>query len=97
MSKIVFIRHTTRRKEVDEHDVFMAGSPAARWSPPFEAMNGSARQRFRPDDWNIYWPRRRDGDNSYSDGAATARLIRDAIIPVCQYFAYLEVGEAVRA
>jgi uncharacterized sporulation protein YeaH/YhbH (DUF444 family) len=33
------------------------------------------------------------GDNSHADGAATAQLLKDDILPVSQYFAYLEVGE----
>ena len=93
--EIVFIRHTDQAEEVDEDTFFH--SPATGGtvvSSAFEAMKRIVAQRYRPDDWNIYAAQASDGDNSYSDGAATARLIRDAIIPVCQYFAYLEVGEA---
>jgi uncharacterized sporulation protein YeaH/YhbH (DUF444 family) len=49
--------------------------------------------RYRPDDWNIYAAQASDGDNSYADGAATERLLTGSILPACQYFAYLEVGD----
>src|SRR5262249_15824773 len=47
-----------------------------------------------PADWNIYAAQASDGDNAYSDGEAAARLLTKNILPVCQFFAYLEVGEA---
>ena len=93
--EIVFIRHTDQAEEVDEDTFFH--SPATGGtvvSSAFEAMRRVVAQRYRPEDWNIYAAQASDGDNSYSDGALTARLLREAIVPVCQYFAYLEVGEA---
>ena len=51
------------------------------------------KTRFRPGDWNIYAAQVSDGDNPYSDGETTASLLRNAILPAVQYFAYLEVGE----
>jgi uncharacterized protein len=49
--------------------------------------------RFNPDDWNIYVAQASDGDNAYSDNTATEQLLRRAIFPVCQHFAYIQVGE----
>jgi uncharacterized sporulation protein YeaH/YhbH (DUF444 family) len=65
-------------------------------SSALEAMQAIIAKRYRPDDWNIYAAQASDGDNSYSDEGATARLLTEAILPVSQYFAYLEVGEADR-
>ena len=93
--EIVFIRHTDRAEEVDERTFFH--SPATGGtvvSSAFEAMRRIVEERYPPDDWNIYAAQASDGDNSYSDGALTAGLLRDHILPVCQYFAYLEVGDA---
>ena len=42
--------------------------------------------------WNIYAAQASDGDNTASDNERTAELLTDAILPVCQYYAYLEVG-----
>jgi uncharacterized sporulation protein YeaH/YhbH (DUF444 family) len=93
--EIVFIRHTDRAEEVDEQTFFH--SPATGGtvvSSAFEAMRRIVEDRYPPEDWNIYAAQASDGDNSYSDGALTAGLLRDHILPASQYFAYLEVGDA---
>ena len=93
--EIVFIRHTDRAEEVDEQTFFH--SPATGGtvvSSAFETMRRIVEQRYPPEDWNIYAAQASDGDNSYSDGALTAQLLGEKILPVSQYFAYLEVGDA---
>ena len=57
-------------------------------------MHDIVRSRFRPADWNIYAAQASDGDNSISDSARTGQFLTEAILPVSQFFAYLEVGEA---
>ena len=95
--EIVFIRHTDRAEEVDEETFFHGPAPAARWSRPrCEEMHEIVRERFRPADWNIYAAQASDGDNSDSDSDAHGPLLTEKILPVCQYFAYLEVGESRR-
>src|SRR6202167_1479872 len=93
--EIVFIRHTNRAEEVDE-DTFFHGpaSGGTMVSSALQAMHEIVRSRFRPADWNIYAAQASDGDNSISDGAVTGRLLTDMILPVSQFFAYLEVGES---
>jgi uncharacterized sporulation protein YeaH/YhbH (DUF444 family) len=93
--EIVFIRHTDRAEEVDE-DTFFHGpaSGGTLVSSALMAMHEIVRSRFRPADWNIYAAQASDGDNSYSDGDAASRLLTEMILPVSQFFAYLEVGEA---
>jgi uncharacterized sporulation protein YeaH/YhbH (DUF444 family) len=91
--EIVFIRHTDRAEEVDEETFFRGTATGGTLvSSALEAMRGIIAMRYRPADWNIYAAQASDGDNSHSDGAATARLLRE-ILPLCQYFAYLEVGD----
>jgi uncharacterized protein len=93
--EIVFIRHTDRAEEVDE-DTFFHGpaSGGTLVSSALQAMHDIVRARFRPADWNIYAAQASDGDNSFSDGEVAGRLLTDSILPVVQFFAYLEVGEA---
>jgi uncharacterized sporulation protein YeaH/YhbH (DUF444 family) len=93
--EIVFIRHTDRAEEVDE-DTFFHGpaSGGTLVSSALMAMHEIVRSRFRPADWNIYAAQASDGDNSQSDGAAVSRLLTEMILPVSQFFAYLEVGES---
>jgi uncharacterized protein len=93
--EIVFIRHTDRAEEVDEDTFFRdPASGGTLVSSALEAMHEIVRTRYRPADWNIYAAQASDGDNSYSDGELTGRLLADLILPVTQFFAYLEVGES---
>src|SRR3954453_19342593 len=92
--EIVFIRHTDRAEEVDEQTFFYGpASGGTLVSSALQAMHDIARSRFKPADWNIYAAQASDGDNSYADGEVTSRLLTDKILPVSQFFAYLEVGE----
>ena len=93
--EIVFIRHTDRAEEVDEQTFFYGpASGGTLVSSALQAMNEIVRARFRPSDWNIYAAQASDGDNSISDSEPVARILTGSILPVCQFFAYLEVGEA---
>src|SRR5271154_2461198 len=93
--EIVFIRHTDRAEEVDENTFFHGpASGGTLVSSALQAMHEIVRSRFRPADWNIYAAQASDGDNSNSDGPAVGRLLTETILPVSQFFAYLEVGES---
>jgi uncharacterized protein len=93
--EIVFIRHTDRAEEVDENTFFHGpASGGTLVSSALQAMHEIVRSRFRPADWNIYAAQASDGDNSSSDSAAVSRLLTEMILPVTQFFAYLEVGES---
>ena len=93
--EIVFIRHTDRAEEVDEQTFFYGpASGGTLVSSALQAMHEIVRSRFRPSDWNIYAAQASDGDNSISDSDAVARILTESILPVSQFFAYLEVGEA---
>ena len=92
--EIVFIRHTDRAEEVDEETFFHgAASGGTLVSSALQAMHDIVRSRFRPADWNIYAAQASDGDNSHADGEVAGRLLTEMILPVSQFFAYLEVGQ----
>ena len=93
--EIVFIRHTDRAEEVDEQTFFYGpASGGTMVSSALAAMHEIVRSRFRPSDWNIYAAQASDGDNSSADGEIAGRILTEQILPVSQFFAYLEVGEA---
>ena len=92
--EIVFIRHTDRAEEVDEETFFRGpASGGTLVSSALETMRDIIKTRYRASDWNIYAAQASDGDNPQSDGETTASLLSHSILPACQYFAYLEVGE----
>jgi len=91
--EIVFIRHTHEAKEVDEETFFNSPETGGTVvSSALREMQRIVEERYSPDAWNIYAAQASDGDNSPNDGTTSAALLRDAILPVCQYYAYLEVG-----
>ncbi|MGO4526436.1 YeaH/YhbH family protein [Microvirga sp. 2MCAF35] len=91
--EIVFIRHTHEAKEVDEETFFNSPETGGTVvSSALREMQRIVEERYSPDAWNIYAAQASDGDNSPNDGATSATLLRNVILPVCQYYAYLEVG-----
>jgi uncharacterized sporulation protein YeaH/YhbH (DUF444 family) len=91
--EIVFIRHTHEAKEVDEETFFNSPETGGTVvSSALREMQRIVEERYSPDSWNIYAAQASDGDNSPNDGSTSAALLRDVILPVCQYYAYLEVG-----
>jgi uncharacterized sporulation protein YeaH/YhbH (DUF444 family) len=54
-------------------------------------------ERYPPGAWNIYAAQASDGDNYTGDTAECLRLLRSEIMPLSQYFAYIEVREKQEA
>jgi uncharacterized sporulation protein YeaH/YhbH (DUF444 family) len=92
---VVFIRHTHEAKEVDEDTFFHSReSGGTVVSTALEEMARIVHDRFPANQWNIYAAQASDGDNLPMDNPNTLNLLRNAILPLCQYYAYLEVGHA---
>ena len=91
---IVFIRHTHEAKEVDEETFFYSTETGGTVvSTALEQMRQIIASRYSPAEWNIYGAQASDGDNTAGDNERTALLLSQLVLPVCQYFAYLEVGD----
>jgi uncharacterized sporulation protein YeaH/YhbH (DUF444 family) len=91
---IVFIRHTHLAREVDEETFFMSTDTGGTVvSTAFEEMLRVVAARFPKDQWNIYAAQASDGDNASNDNAKVAGLLKQKILPLCQYFAYIEVKQ----
>lgn len=91
--EVVFIRHTHRAEEVDEDTFFHSPETGGTVvSTALEEMMKVVTSRFHPEDWNIYAAQASDGDNLGADTDKTLALLTGQILPICQYFAYLEVA-----
>lgn len=91
--EVVFIRHTDRAEEVDEDTFFYSQETGGTLvSSALEKMRTVVVERYRPSDWNIYVAQASDGDNQTSDNPRVVALMQEAILPIAQYVAYLEVG-----
>jgi uncharacterized sporulation protein YeaH/YhbH (DUF444 family) len=90
---LVFIRHTETAEEVDEKTFFTdPRSGGTVVSSALEEFVRIQRERYPEDIWNIYAAQASDGDNASSDTHKTVSILENDILPVVQYFAYIEVG-----
>ncbi|MFC0407352.1 YeaH/YhbH family protein [Roseomonas elaeocarpi] len=90
---LVFIRHTEQAEEVDEKTFFTdprTGGTVV--SSALAELLRIQRERYPADAWNIYAAQASDGDNYSGDTARTVGLLEGEILPIVQYFAYIEVG-----
>jgi uncharacterized sporulation protein YeaH/YhbH (DUF444 family) len=91
--EVVFIRHTHLAHAVDEETFFLSKDTGGTVvSTAFEEMLRVVAQRFPRDQWNIYAAQASDGDNASNDNAKVTALLKQKILPLCQYFAYIEVN-----
>ena len=63
-------------------------------STALEEMARIIQDRYPASQWNIYAAQASDGDNLPMDNSNTINLLKTTILPLCQYYAYLEVGHA---
>jgi uncharacterized sporulation protein YeaH/YhbH (DUF444 family) len=91
--EVVFIRHTHEASEVDEQTFFYSRETGGTVvSTALVKMAEIVRERFPVSEWNIYAAQASDGDNTSSDNAVVLTQLREVILPICQYYAYVEVG-----
>jgi uncharacterized sporulation protein YeaH/YhbH (DUF444 family) len=89
---LVFIRHHTVAKEVDEEDFFSSRETGGTVvSSALELMNDIIRERYPSAAWNIYAAQASDGDNWTDDSPRCRDLLVQSILPLVQYYAYVEV------
>ena len=90
---LVFIRHTSNAQEVDEDTFFHSRETGGTIvSTALEEMMKVVRERYNPENWNIYAAQASDGDNYSEDSDRCSQLLGSEILPLTQYFAYIEVG-----
>ncbi len=95
---VIFIRHTHLASEVDEETFFHSRETGGTIvSTALEEMQKIIKDRYPPEDWNIYAAQASDGDNLNSDNAHCQHLLTQNILPMCQYFAYVEVWDSHEA
>jgi uncharacterized sporulation protein YeaH/YhbH (DUF444 family) len=91
---IVFIRHHTQAQEVDEDTFFHATeSGGTVVSSALVLMHQIISERYPHGDWNIYGAQASDGDNFSDDSARCTELLTDKLLPLCRYFAYVQVAD----
>lgn len=90
--EVVFVRHHTHAKEVDEEEFFYSRETGG--TIVSSALNLSAeiiQERYPPGDWNVYVAQASDGDNWDGDSHLCRQVLEQRILPMVQYFAYVEI------
>src|SRR5947208_773334 len=91
--QIVFISHHTEAKEVTEEEFFHKGeSGGTQVSSAYELALEIIRERYNPDDWNIYPFHFSDGDNLPWDNDRCVQLVT-RLMELCNIFGYGEIRE----
>jgi uncharacterized sporulation protein YeaH/YhbH (DUF444 family) len=89
---IVFIRHTHDAQEVDEQTFFYSRqSGGTIVSTALEKMLEIQRERYTTSDWNIYAAQASDGYTQSGDAKRCVELLESELMPICQYYAYIEI------
>lgn len=89
---LVFIRHTHEAQEVDEQDFFYSRqSGGTIVSSALEEMKRIVRERYATGEWNIYAAQASDGYTQTGDAARCVEMLNGEIMPICQYYAYVEI------
>ncbi|MBU2705852.1 MULTISPECIES: YeaH/YhbH family protein [Zooshikella] len=92
--EVVFIRHHTSAKEVDENDFFYSRETGGTIvSSALELSRDIIRERYSPAQWNIYIAQASDGDNWEGDSSICSNILVNGIMPLVQYFAYVEITD----
>jgi uncharacterized sporulation protein YeaH/YhbH (DUF444 family) len=89
---VVYIRHHTQAKEVDEEEFFYSRETGGTIvSSALELTRDIIAQRYPPTDWNIYAAQASDGDNWNDDSPVCERILAKQLLPQLRYYAYVEI------
>ncbi|MGH1461597.1 MAG: YeaH/YhbH family protein [Neptuniibacter sp.] len=90
--EVVFVRHHTHAKEVDEEEFFYSRETGGTIvSSALELSDKIIDDRYSAADWNIYIAQASDGDNWDGDSTKCSEILQTSLLKKVQYFAYVEI------
>ena len=90
--EVVFIRHTHHAEEVDEQTFFYSPETGGTVvSTALLEMRRIIKERYPTGEWNIYAAQASDGENFSGDSDRCRELLVQEIMPMVQYYAYIEI------
>lgn len=91
--EVVFIRHHTSAKEVDEQEFFYSRETGGTIvSSALYLMQDIIQKRYPASSWNIFAAQASDGDNWGDDSPVCRDLLMNHIMKHMQYFSYIEIS-----
>ncbi|MEQ9884401.1 YeaH/YhbH family protein [Pectobacterium brasiliense] len=89
---VVYIRHHTQAKEVDEQEFFYSQETGGTIvSSALKLMEEVVRERYDPSQWNIYAAQASDGDNWADDSPLCHQILANQLLPMVRYYSYIEI------
>ncbi|GLP97979.1 YeaH/YhbH family protein [Paraferrimonas sedimenticola] len=89
---VVFIRHHTQAKEVDEQEFFYSQETGGTIvSSALKLMHEIQQERYPANEWNVYVAQASDGDNWADDSPNCGRWLNEKIMSNVRYFSYIEI------
>lgn len=90
--EVVFIRHHTSAKEVNEEEFFYSRETGGTIvSSALRLMQEIMVERYPTSAWNIYGAQASDGDNWNDDSSVCYELLTKEIMPYLQHYSYVEI------
>ncbi len=91
-TEVVFIRHHTSAKEVDEEEFFYSRETGGTIvSSALKLTKEILAERYPLSEWNVYCAQASDGDNWNDDSSICYDLLVNDIMPKLQYYSYIEI------
>lgn len=92
--EVVFVRHHEKAEECDEETFFTSRTSGGTVvSTAYEVVDNVIKERYNPNDWNIYVAQISDGDN-YSHDSQPLEDLMSKVMPIVQFLAYVEISQA---
>lgn len=92
--EVVYIRHHTQAKEVDEQEFFYSQETGGTIvSSALKLMRDIIADRYDAAEWNIYAAQASDGDNWADDSPLCTEILSKNLLNDVRYYAYIEITE----
>jgi len=90
--EVVYIRHHTQAKEVDEQEFFYSQETGGTIvSSALKLMAEIVEERYDAAQWNIYAAQASDGDNWADDSPQCRDILVKKLLPTVRYYSYIEI------
>ncbi|MCK5725429.1 MAG: YeaH/YhbH family protein [Thiotrichaceae bacterium] len=92
--EVRFIRHHTLAQDVDEETFFYSRETGGTVvSSALSCVADILKEDYPSEEWNIYCAQASDGDNWMEDNDLCHQLMSTEILPLVQYYTYIEIGD----
>ena len=92
--EVVFIRHHTQAKVVDEQEFFYSQETGGTIvSSALKLTKEVIKEKYPKNEWNIYAAQASDGDNWADDSPNCHKILEKELLKDIRYFSYIEISQ----